>query len=401
MAEGGFLTKRILLVKEDTTGAIPSNPICVEFLAESFDYKETQASEDINLLGSGGDASASAFGVSSYGGSIGLVATVDNMPIMLTHTLGAAKTSANATADDWTATTAYTVGDIVNTVADTTHTLVCVTAGTTGADEASFTPALETNPNDDRNAKIVDGTVTWIAMPKLITDTYELTQQIPSFSVEYEMEDAAGNLFIKRFSNVYSNSLPIGMSGGTISLKMSGDFVGATATDSTEAGFVALADTAGAKIVPNFKQYYAYEDCSVELDSVALCKTESINLDTARNIDVSSALNGCNIVDIGTASVKGNMNKVFTIADYEAYKAHENFKVEFIFTKSNGCGMTMTYTYVTPSKADGMMKVDGQAMISPEISASGTATVKSVLASITYPALFDSTGAITNTTGAY
>ena len=62
MAAGGFLTKRILLVKENAAGEIPANPVCIEFLTESFDYKQDQSSEEINLLGADGDASPMAFG---------------------------------------------------------------------------------------------------------------------------------------------------------------------------------------------------------------------------------------------------------------------------------------------------------------------------------------------------
>ena len=38
------------------------NPVCIEYLSESFDLKEEQASEEVNLLGAGGDASPMAFG---------------------------------------------------------------------------------------------------------------------------------------------------------------------------------------------------------------------------------------------------------------------------------------------------------------------------------------------------
>jgi len=388
---GGFLTKRILLTREDATGAIQSNPVCIEFLSESFDYKQDQSSEEINLLGAGGDASPMAFGTSSYSGSIGLVASTDNMPIILTHILGDRVTTADATVEIWEASTAYIVGDTVNTVTDTNHSLTCVTAGTSDATE----PTLAVNPNDDRNARIADATVTWVAMPKLVTDTYERKQQMPSFTVEYEMEDASGTPFFKRFSNVYMNTMPMGMTGGTIALKVSGDFVGAVASDSEEADWsTPLSGIAGAQIVPNFKDFYSYEDCTVKVDTVDLCEVESINIDVSRNVTVDDAINGCKIINVGTASVKGSLNRVFTIADYNNFKAHTDFKTEFVFAKANGCAMTVTYPFVKPKLADPAQTIDKQAYLSTEISAYGTATTQSVSATVTYPSLVDDAGTL-------
>jgi len=395
MAAGGFLTKRILLTSEDAAGAIQADPVCIEFLSESFDYKQDQASEEINLLGSGGDASPMAFGTSSYTGGIGLVASVDNLPIMLTHVLGNRLTTAAATAEIWEADTAYIIGDIVNTVTDTNHSLTCTTAGTSDSTE----PTLETNPNDDRNKKITDGTAVWIAMPKLVTDTFERKQQMPTFTVEYELEDASAATFYKRFSNVYMNTMPVAMSGGTIALKVTGDFLGASAIDSEDASWTTpLSGISGAQIVPNFKDFYSYEDCTVKVDTVALCEVESINLDISRNVTVDDAINGCKIINIGTTSVKGNMNRVFTIADYTAFRDHTDFAVEFAFAKLNGCALSITYPYVKPKLADPAQTIDKQAYLSTEISAYGTAAAQSVSATVTYPSLVDDTGTLV---GAY
>lgn len=395
----GFLTKRVLLTRESTAGAIQSNPVCIEYLSESFDLKEEQASETINLLGAGGDASPMSFGTSSFTGSVGHVITIDNSPIVLTHTLGAALTSGDATAEAWAATTAYIVGDKVNSVIDTKHTLTCVTAGTSGASEAAFSPNLETNPNDDRNGKITDGTVVWVALPKLITDTYELTQIMPTFTIEYELEDASANVFYKRFSNVRMNTLPVAMTGGTISLKASIDFLGASAIDSEDAAWVEpLADITGAQIVSSFKDYYAYEDCTVNVDTVALCEVDSVNLDTNRNVTIDDAINGCKIPNVGVPDISGAMSRVFETADFTNAKAHTDFALQFAFVKTNGCALTLDYPLVKPQLADPILSIDKQTMLSVNISAYGVTGTKSVQASVTYPSLVDSTGAIV---GAY
>ena len=393
----GFLTKKIRIVKEATHGTIPTNPVCIEFLAESFGLKQDQSTEDINLLGTGGDASPMAFGVSKFSGTVGLIASVDNMPIIATHILGAATSAGAATVQTWTTATAYAVGDKVNTVANAKHTLTCVTAGTSGASEAVFSPVLNTDPNLDRGARITDGTVVWVAMPKLATYVFTRQQQLPSFTIEYELEDESANTFYKRFSNVYMNTLPMAMSGGTISLKVSGDFVGAAYSDSTQAGYVALSAMAGAKLVPNFKDYYGYEDCLVKIDTVALCGIDSMNLDISRNVTAADGLNNCKIVDIGITSVKGNLKKVFSLADYAAFKAHTDFATEFNFTKANGCKAVFSFPYVRPALADPEQTIDKQAYLTTAISAYGTAANQSVSATITAPMMFDSTGTLVGT----
>lgn len=389
----GFLTKKILIVKEAVHGTIPTNPVCIEFLAESFGLKQEQATEDINLLGTGGDASPMAFGTSKFSGTAGLIASVDNMPIIATHILGTPTSAGAATADVWTTITAYTVGDMANTVTNTEHTLVCVTAGITGATE----PTLNADPNLDRGARITDGTVVWIAMPKLATYVFTRQQQLPSFTIEYQLEDENGVDFYKRFSNVYMNTLPMAMTGGTISLKVSGDFIGAAYSDSTQAGYVALSAMAGAKTVPNFKDYYGYEDCTVNIDTVALCGIDSINLDITRNVTAADAINDCKIVDIGITSVKGNMKRVFSIADYEAFKAHTDFAVQFDFTKANGCKAIFDFPFVRPALTDPELMADKQAYLTTAISAYGTLASQSVSATITAPMMFDSTGALVGT----
>lgn len=393
----GFLTKRVLLVREATAGTIPTTPRCIEFLSESFGLKQEQSTEDINLLGSGGDASPSAFGTSKFSGTVGLITSVDNMAMIASHILGAATAAVPTTAEAWAGTTAYIVGDKVNTVANAKHTLVCVTAGTSGAAETGFVPVLNANPNLDRGARIVDGTVVWIAMPKLVTYTFSRQQQIPSFTIEYELEDESANKFYKRFSNVYMNTLPMAMSGSTIALKASGDFTGASYSDSTQAGFVALSAIGGATIVPNFKDYYSYEDCTVNIDGVALCGIDSINLDITRNVSIADALNNCKIVDIGITSVKGNMKRVFSVADYMAFQSHTDFVTQFSFVKANGCQAVFNFPQVRPGLADPELMVDKQAYLTTAISAHGTAASPSVNATIIAPMLYDSTGALIGT----
>jgi len=390
----GFLTKRILVVRETTPGVIPTNPVCLEFLAETFGLKEVQASEQINLLGSGGDASPLAFGGSDFNGAVGIVASVDNIPVVMTHIAGLPLSTANATSDAYPViATVVTVGDMFNH-SDGKHTLTCIEAGTTSGTE----PTLNANPNLDRNKKVTDGTAVFIANPLLKTYTFERKQQLPTFTIEYEMENAEGEEFYKRFSKVYMNALPVAMAGDTISLKVSGDFMAAVANDSTSATWdEELSAKTGAKIIPMFKNFYTYEDCTVKKDDVAFCEVQTINMDISRNVTIQKALNRCKIADVGAVTASGAMTAVFKIADYENNKNHTDFKLSFEFRKDNGCQFILNFPLVKPSQSDPDQTFDKQAMMTSTLSAYGESGTQSFNATVIAPALIDSTGAVIGT----
>ena len=87
------------------------------------------------------------------------------------------------------------------------------------------------------------------------------------------------------------NALPVAMTGGTIAMKATIDFIGASAIDSEDASWVEeLSAITGAQIVPNFKDFFSYEDCTVKVDTVALCEVESVNIDLSRNVTVDQWL---------------------------------------------------------------------------------------------------------------
>jgi len=385
MANGGFLTKRILLTKEDANGNIPASPVCIELITENFDFKTSEATEELNFLGDNGDAGGLSFGSKSYSGGIGLVASTDNAVLILTHVLGTATSDTELTTTDWASDTAYAVGDVVNH-SDDKHSLVCLVAGTSGSDE----PTLASNPNDDRNKKVIDNTVTWIAMPVLRKATFQREQFLPTFTIEYELENAQGEKFYERFSNVYGNTLPIEMSGSTISLKMGADFVGVKSTDSTEDGFTPLASMSGAKIVKQFKEFYSYGDSAVKIDDNALCGIESLNMTVTRNISVEKGLNDCSLVNIGITNVKGTQNRVFTIEDFKNNKAHTDFKLDYEFSKPNGCFLKVEFGAVTPQYTAPAQSIDKQVYISGDISAKTNNGIPSTVAELIYPALVDS-----------
>ena len=389
----GYTIKRILLVKETPTGTIPANPVLMEYLAESNGLVEEQATEEVTLFGTDGDASPMTFGASSYSGSLGVVLSTDNAPLCLSHALGGYLTAGNATGATWSLNTIHAVGDMVNH-SDGKHTLVCYTAGTTGG----TAPTLSANPNDDRNVRVGDGTVVWIAMPLLKTATYELSKQMPTFTIEFESEDETGSLYYERYGNVLSSSLPMAMTGGTISVKMAGDLQGGTLIKSTDATWVEpLSAIAGNKIVPTFKDFYSYDDCTVKVDNLDLVEVTDVNIDTNRNVSFEDGINNSKIRNIGTATVKGSINRVFDKTVMTNYDNHADFKLEFDFKKANGCSLNITYPKVKPAKAKQQHDIAKLTYLTSELSAYGTSTVKSVQATATYPALFDTTGTIVGT----
>jgi hypothetical protein len=194
------------------------------------------------------------------------------------------------------------------------------------------------------------------------------------------------------------NSLPVAMAGDTISLKVSGDFIAAIGTDSEATTWNEnLAAKSGAKIIPMFKNFYTYEDCTIKKDDVAFCEVQTINMDIARNTTVDKAVNGCKIVNTGITAASGAMTATFNIDDYNTNKAHTDFKLNFDFKKENGCEFLLEFPLVKPSLADPDMVADKQAYVSPTLSAYGVSGTQSFNATIIAPALVDTTGAIVGT----
>ena len=92
------------------------------------------------------------------------------------------------------------------------------------------------------------------------------------------------------------------------------------------------------------------------------------------------------------------MSRVFETAEYNSAKAHTDFKLEYDFVKANGCALNITFPLVKPKLAAPIQSIDKQTYLSVDISAYGESGVPSVNASVTYPSLVDTAGAIV---GAY
>jgi hypothetical protein len=379
-----FYVSDILITKEDANGDIQANPTLIELCAEEWTLKENQASAETNCLVGGGDASPMLYGGSTFSGGAKLTASVDNMPIVLSHVLGETLTATDATAEVWATATAHAVGDMINHT-DGVHTLVCYTAGTTGASE----PTLDANPLNDRNTRVTDGTVVWIAMPLLKSYTFQYTKNSPTFTVEIKLDDGIGGIFYKQYKGVYMSQLPLTFDGNTIAIEINTDFLGSSAIDSTMAGWVEnLGTITGAKTVGVTKDYFGgtCDLIRVYADDVLLTGTESVAMTIDRGLTQTKLANCESSVD-GKLKLSGNMNREFTIADYEAFKDATEFKLSFESVALNGCNFKVNFEKTKPSKTDPDLQLDKCVYLNTELSAYGDATTVSVNASCIAPAL--------------
>ena len=388
----GYKVSRILAVVEAVAGTIPANPKCIEYKAEDFSIDESQNNETISLLGEW-DAGKQAFGTTTVSGSSGLVLSAENAPFIMLAAVGNRTSTADATADAWTASQVQAVGDIVNST-DGKHSLICTVAGTTGLDETSFVPNLEVNPKDDQNAKIVDNEVTWLAMPKYIKDTYAISEFITTFTIEIEYKTPTGELFYQRLSNCYMGGLPMSMSGGTISAKASMSFKGTKFSQSTDVDWDEnLAAKTGAVICQQDKDFYDYESFKLLIDDVSEC-AESAELSLTRDATIKDLLDGCKDINLATPAISGNINRVFSTQAKADVAAHTEFEAKYEFIKSNGTQMIITYHHVVPANGKITATTEEKAYLSNDINAHGTSGQASMTAEVIYPSFVDTTGAL-------
>lgn len=395
----GYKVTRILAVIEATAGTIPTSPKCIEFKSEDFNIDESQNSEMIKLLGDW-DAGKQAFGTTTVSGTSGIVLSIENAPFIMQTALGNRLATANATADVWVLSTAYTVGDIVNS-ADGKHTLVCTTAGTSNATaEGSFVPNLAANPKDDLGGKIVDATVVWMAMPLYKKDTFAISEFIKTFTIEVEYKTPTGELFYQRLVNCFMGGLPMSMSGGTISAKASMSFTGTKLSESTDSDWdESLSAKAGAVVCPQDKDFYDYESFKLKVDGVSDC-AESAELSLSRAATIKDLLDGCKDINLATPEISGNINRVFSTKAKADVAAHTQFKADFEFIKSNKCEMIISYHQVVPSNGKITATTEEKAYLASDINANGTSSQVSITATVTYPAFIDgATGAIVDAIG--
>lgn len=378
-----FLQK-ILLFKEATPDVIPTSPTCYALKAESVGITASQNSETNNELGAGRGASAKSFGTLNISGDLGLIWNTDNAPILLTHGVGDAVTTADATADVWAISTVTTKGEMVNH-SDGLHTLVCYVGGTTHAvtepDLSGYVTA-----GAGRGVRIDDATVTWIIMPKLTKQTGVRGECLTSFGLEIEDDNSCGASAptFCRYTGLYASTLPFNIAGSTNAVKSSVSTAGMSEEDSIlveDAGgtYEEMSAKAGFTETEVISDYFFLEDCEFFLDGItAPIKTTSFDATINNNVTMEDALNKEKIDNIGIVVIDGTFSIIMDNTLFAEASAHVSKSAKFVFQKANGCSMTLEFPQLKLEKTYKEFSTDKTTMLTIPFSAFDTSDVKSV-----------------------
>ena len=365
-----YIAKEIRWYKEATAGTKPASPD--NFLlssAEGFSVVETEASEDIVCIGGDGEASGKAYGSSTFAGDIPMVLTGDLMPILLHHAIGEADTMVDATAEVWVTLTAYIVGDMINHT-DTTHTLVCLTAGESGGTEPVMTDL-------DEFDTITDGTVVWIIRPTLNLYTGERQSCLETFGLELNISGACSGESdeYERTGGCYVNTIEFGKAGGDNSLKTTVGVVGTNRDSSiTNASYEAQGGTDDELS----KEYFGHCDLDVYIDNVIAENITNLKTPINRNITAEDTLVcDTNIVNVGIISVDGSIAGLFSTDLYLKGSNHTTHELKLIYSHK-GDVTTITYPNIVFEKSPIKVEAQKNAMIDGKFSAIGSSAVPSV-----------------------
>ena len=378
-----FLQK-ILLFKEASVGVIPTSPTCYALKAESVGITAPQNSETNNELGNGRGASAKSFGTLNISGDLGMIWNTDNAPIMMTHGIGDATATADATAEVWVTLTVYSKGDLINHT-DGIHTLVCYVGGTTGIPEPDL--SAYTTAGAGRGVRTpADGTVIWIIMPKLFAQSGVRGDCLTSFGIEVEDDNscAASSPEYCRYTGLYVNSLPFSIAGSTNAVKSSLGTVGVAEEDSllvvAEGGtYEEMSAKAGFTETEIISDYFLLEDCTFQLDGIdAPIKTTSFDATINNNATMEDALNAQKIENIGIVTIDGTFSIVMDSTLYAEAAGHVSKSASFTFAKANGCSMTLTFPQLKLEKTYKEFSTDKTTMLTIPFSAFDTTGTKSV-----------------------
>ena len=379
---GNFL-QNVRVWKETTPDAIPANPACYKLKVESFGITAEQNSETNNELGNGRGASAKAFGTLTIGGDLGMIWNTDNAPILCSHGIGDATSTAAAASAAWAATTAYTKLEIVSH-SDGVHDLVCYTAGTTAATEPDLS-AYVTGP-EGRGTRVTDGTVVWIIMPTLTEQSGVRGDCLSTFGVETEDDNSCGVSAPEycRYTGLRINTLPISITGGMNAKKSSVGVVGMSEEDSLivvdQGGtYTAMSAQTGFTETELISDYFLLEDCSFYLDgTLASIKTTSFDATITNNASTEDALNNEKIENVGIVEIGGSFMMLMDETQFAAAAGHTIQSAKFVFQKANGCLLEIEFPQLKLEKTYKQFSTDKTTMISVPFSAFDTTSEYSV-----------------------
>jgi len=370
--ETNFSTKKILLWKEATKGVTPATIAqAYSVTAISLSLAETQKTEKNPVLGNGGQASRTDFGASDYAGNIECKYTGGIMPILMNQIIGRATKTDAATAS-WQTLTLHAVGDIVNTTTGS-HSLVCVTAGTTGATEPVYTGLLE-------GALITDGTVVWKYRVKTLKKYVgSLSPCLETMGIEIQSQtgcEITPVTFTERYTGVFLNTFEIAKSGGNVIYKYSLPAVAMGRVDSTQAGFTPATITLESLIVD---RAYGYDELKILVAGVEPVNCNSFKMTINRNTALEYGVKvGERIDNTPIVTADGEMILKFTKEQYALVYNNPDQAIELTMVNVNGDKTVLTFPMVETLRAPLTYATDKPIYLTVKLGAVGDSTTATV-----------------------
>ena len=327
---------RYTFVKEDTAGTIATNPKGIVGLKFETDTSNVaQATEKPPKLGDGNAAPKQSYGVKSYPVALTTRLATDNAALLFESLIGEG-TETDASNDNWAATDTVAVGDIVNH-SNTTQSLTCVKAGTTGGSEPDLT-------SSNRGDRITDGTAEWIVMPKLKQLVTERGNCLATFTMERRHDTGCATVTNQhdRFLGVFLKSIPLNLTGDTIGQAITVDaealnFEDQSNPDTFTGSFEAIKDMSGYTEQTTEDDVYGYEDATFFYNGVESNGIEASNVTINNNQTVVNELNRAKRKNTGIFDITGNLIGLFDATRLRQAYTHEAVNVKFLYQKANGC----------------------------------------------------------------
>lgn len=367
--ETNFFSKKLTLWKETTKGVTPTTIAkAYSVTALSFSLAETQKTETNPTLGNGGQGSATDFGASDYAGNVECKYTGGIMPILVNHTIGKA-TKVDVSSASWVMNTVTAVGDVVN---GATYSLVCKTAGTTGATlPTAIATAIE-------GQLITDGTVVWVYRAAVLKKyTGSLNPCLETIGLQMESQtgcEASPVTFSERYKGVFFNSLELAKSGGNVIYKYSVPVVAMGRSDSNQGltAHPALTITSESAIVDNA---YGYDDATVTIGGVQPVNANAFRITINRNtaLDMGVAV-GERIDNTPIVTVDGELTLKFTVEQYAAVYDNPSKEVIVTFSKVNGDFAKFTFPSVETMRSPLTYATDKPIYLTVKLNAKGDST---------------------------
>ena len=388
-----YSIENILVTREDASGDVLATPTVLQLCLTEDTVKESKSYEDLKCLLKEGVTKIE--GKSTVEGSWKFKMEANTLAFTMTHTLGERESLADATAETWTLSTAYVVGDQVNTV-DGLWTLTVVKvsgAGTSGATEPTIT---------SKGERIVDNEVVWLAEPKLLTMVFPLSVAVPTFTAEISLRNTTDDtIWYKQYRHLELDKLPVTIDAES-NYEISVDPKGGLAVDEDSSLWTMdLMSIAGAVLVKAESEFFG-GDC--ELTSVliddAVDDTDSIDITVDKGLTTVDLLN-CRTSTDRDVTASGTLMKSFSPTEYDKFKIRTSFDAKVNLSTKSGSSCNYHFPQVVPEFADPDRESKTKVMISPNINAEEVdATTPLVTVTITVPSMIDGTNTIVGS-GAY